>query len=179
MATSDTLWRTKLTKPHHIGIEQPDSSWSGHGQNRSLCLKNQELSRMYVHPHRTDSTFLSVYCLREQSGRFCAVVNSHPDTLQLFFQSWLKRRTPNTQGEFILIVVGKHQLRLIISEFGSLELIFRISDLSSVGLYIQHSVIAFPTGDIMSDSVGVIILFFHVSLCDFLRSHLRTRVRAG
>ena len=134
---------------------------------------------MYVHTDRTDAAFFSIFNRSQQCGRLCSVVDRNAQAFQFVIKCRFERGTPHTQGKTVLIIVRKHQLRLIVAEFRPLEFILCVTDLSAEAFQIQHTVIAFSALDIMCDTVAVVILLIHIGIRDLLRSYLRTRVRTG
>ena len=134
---------------------------------------------MYVHTDGTDAPFLSIFYGCKKCGCFRSVINRDTETFQFFIKRRFERRTPDTQRKTVLIIISKHQLRLIIPEFRTLKLIFRITDLATETFQIQHTVIPFSALNIMCDTVAVMILLIHISIGNFFRCHLRTRIGTG
>ena len=179
MSAADGLHGAEFADAHQVGIEQPHPGGAGHGEDRRLCPEDHDLARARIHADGADAPFLSVLYSRQEAGGLGVVADGHAQALHLIIKSRFERRTPYPQGKTVLIVIGEHELRLVIAELSALEFILRIPDLAAEALQIQQAVIPLTALDIMRDAVGIVILLVHIRLRDLLRRHAGTGIGAG
>ena len=134
---------------------------------------------MHIHSESSRAPPVSLFSRQDQAGGFRPFQDPDAQPLHFLRQGGLEGGAPDPDSKFVLIIIGKHQLALLIPEPGPCKFIFRIPDLPAEYLQIQKPVISFPALDIMGDPIAVPVLLPDISPGDLLRSDTGAGIGAG
>ena len=147
------LHGAELAQTGHVRVKEPDTRRAAHGEDGFFGAENVKLAGAHVHGTRARAVLFAVLHGGEQCGGFGAVQHFDAEPQKFFEKRGLERAAPDAQGEFVFVIVGKHELRFVIAELCALELVVGVADFAAERLEVEQTVVALAALDVVRDAV--------------------------
>ena len=179
VAVADGLQGTELAQTRVSGREQPHTGGTGHSDDGGLAGEDVELTGAGMNARCADAFCADPPAFGQKTGDHDAIYHLYAQTAQLLGHSRLEGGAPDADSELILIVVGEHELGLLIPELGALELILGIPDLAAHLLDFLQVIPTLAALNVVRNTIVISVVVVQHGLDQILRADAGAGVGGG